>query len=64
MDTDFRSDQPSDDAPTDRDTPPEERAPEGENPVGGDETTEEQLEADNPAEEATVAALDPDDSPA
>ncbi len=29
-------------------------------PTGGDETTEEQLEADNPAEEETLKALDPD----
>ena len=35
-----------------------------ENPVGGDETTEEQLEADNPAEEATLETLDPDNPPA
>ena len=33
-------------------------------PVGGDETTEEQLEADNPAEEDTLKTLDPNDSPA
>jgi len=33
-------------------------------PVGGDETTEEQLEADNPAEEDTLKSLDPNDSPA
>ena len=29
-------------------------------PTGGDETTEEQLQADNPAEEETLKALDPD----
>ena len=33
-------------------------------PVGGDETTEEQLEADNPAEADTLKSLDPNDSPA
>ncbi|WP_461475533.1 hypothetical protein [Microbacterium sp. HJ5] len=33
-------------------------------PVGGDETTEEQLEADNPAEEETLKTLDPDAPPA
>ena len=33
-------------------------------PVGGDETTEEQLEADNPVEEDTLKTLDPNDSPA
>lgn len=29
-------------------------------PTGGDETTEAQLEADNPAEEETLKALDPE----
>ncbi|MEV4686275.1 hypothetical protein [Microbacterium sp. LWH3-1.2] len=33
-------------------------------PVGGDETTEEQLEADNPVEEDTLETLDPDNPPA
>ncbi|MBZ6372560.1 hypothetical protein [Microbacterium aurum] len=33
-------------------------------PLGGDETTEDQLEADNPAEEDTLATLDPDAPPA
>ncbi|WP_396667120.1 hypothetical protein [Microbacterium sp. R86528] len=42
----------------------ENRTPENDSPKGGDDTTEEQLDADNAAEEATVAALDPDDSPA
>jgi hypothetical protein len=41
------------------DTPAEQDAP-----VGGDETTEEQLEADNPAEEDTLKTLDPDAPPA
>jgi|GEM_PF-2713168 len=36
----------------------------GDAPLGGDETTEQQLEADNPVEEATLAALDPDNAPA
>jgi len=31
-----------------------------ENPTGGDKTTEDQLVADNPAEEETLKALDPD----
>ena len=31
-----------------------------ENPTGGDKTTEGQLVADNPAEEETLKALDPD----
>lgn len=35
-----------------------------ENPVGGDQTTEEQLEADNPVEEDTLETLDPDNPPA
>ena len=34
------------------------------NPLGGDETTEDQLEADNPVEEDTLRMLDPDDTPA
>lgn len=35
-----------------------------ETPVGGDETTEQQLEADNPVEEDTLKSLDPGDAPA
>ncbi|WP_169583449.1 MULTISPECIES: hypothetical protein [Microbacterium] len=33
-------------------------------PLGGDETTEAQLEADNPAEEEMLKTLDPDSPPA
>ena len=33
-------------------------------PLGGDETTEDQLVADNPAEEETLKTLDPDAPPA
>jgi hypothetical protein len=33
-------------------------------PLGGDETTEEQLDADNAVEEDTLESLNPDDSPA
>jgi hypothetical protein len=33
-------------------------------PVGGDETTEDQLEADNDVEEDTLKTLDPGDTPA
>ena len=33
-------------------------------PIGGDENTEDQLEADNPAEEQTLKTLDPDAPPA
>lgn len=55
-----------------RPEPAEERHPEdfaaangGEGaPVGGDDTTEEQLDADNAVEEDAVKALDPDDAPA
>ncbi|WP_347976977.1 hypothetical protein [Microbacterium sp. ProA8] len=46
-------------------TPGDERPRSGdENPVGGDETTEEQLEADNPVEADTLETLDPDNPPA
>ena len=43
----------TDDQPTDQEAP-----------IGGDETTQEQLEADNPAEEDTLKTLDPDNAPA
>ena len=33
-------------------------------PLGGDETTEEQLDADNAVEEDTLKTLDPDAPPA
>ena len=33
-------------------------------PTGGDEVTEDQLEADNPVEEDTLKTLDPDSPPA
>ena len=33
-------------------------------PTGGDETTQEQLQADNPAEEDMLKTLDPDAPPA
>ena len=33
-------------------------------PTGGDPTTEDQLQADNPAEEDTLKTLDPDAAPA
>jgi len=33
-------------------------------PLGGDETTEDQLDADNAVEEDMLKTLDPDDSPA
>ena len=39
-------------------------SPEQDDPTGGDETTEEQLDADNAVEEDTLKALDPNDSPA
>lgn len=42
----------------------EDRPVEQDHPLGGDETTEEQLDADNPAEEDTLKTLDPDAPPA
>ena len=33
-------------------------------PLGGDQGTEDQLDADNPTERDTLKTLDPDDSPA
>ncbi|WP_194410363.1 hypothetical protein [Microbacterium cremeum] len=42
----------------------EDGTPEDDNPTGGDATTEEQLEADNPVEEDTLQTLDPDNPPA
>lgn len=42
----------------------DEQQPEDENPTGGDENTEERLDADNPVEEDTLKTLDPDDAPA
>jgi len=33
-------------------------------PTGGDETTEDELQADNPVEADTLKTLDPDDAPA
>ncbi len=38
--------------------------PEQDDPTGGDEGTENQLDADNAVEEDTLKALDPNDSPA
>lgn len=35
-----------------------------ESPTGGDQTTEDQLEADNPVEEDMLKSLDPDAPPA
>ena len=42
----------------------DEQAPEDDNPTGGDETTEDQLEADNAVEQDTLKTLDPDNPPA
>lgn len=33
-------------------------------PLGGDEGTEDELDADNPVEQDTLESLDPDDPPA
>jgi hypothetical protein len=43
---------------------PEDEPIEEDAPIGGDENTEDQLEADNPAEEQTLKTLDPDAPPA
>ena len=40
------------------------RAADDKAPVGGDETTEEQLQADNAVEEDMLKTLDPDSPPA
>lgn len=46
-------------------TAPDGRAGGGDDaPLGGDETTEEQLDADTAVEQDALKALDPDDSPA
>lgn len=42
----------------------DERRPDEDAPVGGDETTEDQLDADNAVEEDTLKTLDPDAPPA
>ena len=54
-----------------RPDPAEERRPENPadveqegTPLGGDETTEEQLDADNDVENDTLKTLNPDDAPA
>jgi hypothetical protein len=39
--------------------PAENQSAENDAPTGGDENTEEQLQADNPVEEDTLKALDP-----
>lgn len=40
------------------------RAGADDTPLGGDDTTEEQLDADNEIEKDALKSLDPDDSPA
>lgn len=42
----------------------EETAGGGDAPLGGDETTEDQLDADNAVEKDMLKSLDPDDNPA
>ena len=42
----------------------EEQPLESDDPLGGDENTEAQLTADNPAEEEMLKTLDPDSPPA
>lgn len=48
---------------SDNGTDGEKTTPDAAAPTGGDEVTEEQLEADNPAEEDTLKTLDPDAAP-
>lgn len=45
-------------------SPGNDQTPADDAPLGGDETTEDELEADNAVEEDTLATLDPDDAPA
>ncbi|MGO2746690.1 hypothetical protein [Microbacterium sp.] len=47
-----------------RDTAEDTARPSDNAPLGGDETTEEQLDADNEVEEDMLKSLNPDDSPA
>ena len=44
--------------------PDEQPAENGDSPMGGDETTEDQLDADNEVEEDMLKTLDPDAPPA
>jgi hypothetical protein len=59
MTDDRASNEPIEPSDTEADTPSVD-----DSPIGGDETTEDQLEADNPVEEDQLRTLDPDDSPA
>jgi hypothetical protein len=45
-------------------TPSDDASTEQHAPVGGDETTEDELQADNAVEADTLKTLDPDDAPA
>ncbi|MFE7845838.1 hypothetical protein ACFUTX_11680 [Microbacterium sp. NPDC057407] len=54
----------SDDRPDPAEGEPGDQPVEQDSPLGGDETTEEQLEADNPAEEEMLKTLDPGAPPA
>ncbi|CAI9391357.1 hypothetical protein [Microbacterium sp. T2.11-28] len=45
-------------------TPSDDASTEQQAPVGGDETTEDELQADNAVEADTLKTLDPDDAPA
>jgi hypothetical protein len=66
MTEDRASNEPIEPSDTERDTPSIDDAPTSidDAPTGGDATTEDQLEADNPAEADTLKTLDPDDAPA
>lgn len=54
---------PTGDTPTDE-TATDETRTQQQAPVGGDETTEDELQADNAVEADTLKTLDPDDAPA
>lgn len=66
MDEARANNEPIEEPPTGGDQLSEDGSPMsgGENPKGGDETTEEELDADNPVEEDTLKTLDPDSPPA
>ncbi|WP_067250508.1 hypothetical protein [Microbacterium resistens] len=57
-------DSASDEPRTDPEAPQEQTAPRQDAPLGGDESTQERLQADTEVEEDAIRGLDPDDSPA
>lgn len=54
----------SDQQPEPTEGQPGDQPVEQDSPLGGDETTEDQLVADNPGEEEMLKTLDPDSPPA